>query len=104
MSAFDRRMAAGEFTSGQNQNKGLFFNELIARLLERCAGFGVAKRGKRPGILLEHVDVDLCYPADPKLRPSLIAEIKMAGTPKHPGSPEAGPMGRPASADVDKRI
>lgn len=104
MSAFDHRLAAGELTSGQNQNKGLFFNELIARLIERCAGMGVAQRGKRPGILLPTVDVDLCFPADPNTRPAMIAEVKMAGTPKHPGSPRAGKMGRPASADVDKRI
>lgn len=104
MSAFDQRLAAGELTSGQNQNKGLFFNELIARLIERCAGLGVAQRGKRPGILTPTVDVDLCYPADPKTRPAIIAEVKMAGTPKHPRSPQAGVMGRPASADVDKRI
>jgi hypothetical protein len=104
MSAFDHRLVAGELTSGQNQNKGLFFNELIARLIERCAGLGVAQRGKRPGILLPTVDVDLCFPADPKTRPAMIAEVKMAGTPKHKGSPTAGLMGRPASADVDKRI
>jgi len=104
MSAFDHRVAAGDFTSGQNQNKGLFFNELVARLIERCAGFGVAQRGKRPGILLPTVDVDLCFPQDPGTRPAVIAEVKMAGTPKHPKSPQAGPMGRPASADVDKRI
>jgi hypothetical protein len=73
-------------------------------LVERCAGFGVAQRGKRPGVLLPQVDVDLCYPADVKSRPSLIAEVKMAGTPKHPGSPTAPLLGRRASADVDKRI
>jgi hypothetical protein len=104
MSAFDHLLAAGELTSGQNQNKGLFFNELIARLIERCAGLGVAQRGKRPGILLPTVDVDICYPPDPKTRPAMIAEVKMAGTPKHPRSPQAGIMGRPAAADVDKRI
>jgi hypothetical protein len=104
MSAFDHRLAAGKLTSGQNQNKGLFFNQLIARLIERCAGLVVAQRGKRPGILLPTVDVDLCFPADPKTRPAIIAEVKMAGTPKHPRSPQAGIMGRPASADVDKRI
>ena len=82
MSAFDQRLAAGDLTSGQNQNKGLFFNELIARLVERCAGLGVAQRGKRPGILLPTVDVDLCYPADPRTRPAIIAEVKMAGTPE----------------------
>lgn len=104
MSAFDHRLAAGELTSGQNQNKGLFFNELVARLIERCAGLGVAQRGKRPGILLPTVDVDICYPADPQTRPAMIAEVKMAGTPKHPRSQKAAAMGRPASADVDKRI
>lgn len=104
MSAFDHQVAAGNFTSGQNQNKGLFFNELVARFIERCAGVGIAQRGKRPGILLPTVDVDLCFPPDPTTRPAMIAEVKMAGTPKHPGSPQAGIMGRPASADVDKRI
>jgi hypothetical protein len=104
MSAFDALMAAGQLTGGENQNKGLFFNELIARLVERCAGFGVAQRGKRPGILLPQVDVDLCYPADRTARPALIAEVKMAGTPKHPRNPTAGVLGRRASADVDKRI
>lgn len=104
MAAFDHHIAKGDFTSGQNQNKGLFFNELIARLIERCAGLGVAQRGKRPGILLPTVDVDLCFPADPATRPAIIAEVKMAGTPKHPRSPQAGIMGRPAAADVDKRI
>ena len=57
MSAFDQVRAAGGLTSGQNQNKGLFFNELTGRLLERCAGVGVAKRGKRRGVLLDAVDV-----------------------------------------------
>ena len=104
MSAFDHEVVAGRLTSGQNQNKGLFFNELVARLVERCAGMGIAQRGKRPGILLPTVDVDLCYPADPSLRPAMIAEVKMAGIPKHPGSQQAGILGRPASADVDKRI
>jgi hypothetical protein len=104
MSAFDKRVVMGQITSGENQNKGLFFNELIARLVERCAGFGVAQRGKRPGILTQQVDVDLCFPQDKQARPALIAEVKMAGTPKHPRSPKQGWLGRPASADVDKRI
>lgn len=104
MSAFDRRVVMGDISSGENQNKGLFFNELIARLVERCSSFGVAQRGKRPGILTQQVDVDLCFPEDRHARPILIAEVKMAGTPKHPRSPKQGWLGRPASADVDKRI
>ena len=104
MGAFDKRLVEGQISSGENQSKGLFFNELIARLLERCAGVGVAQRGKRPGILTLLVDVDLCFPQDKYARPALIAEVKMAGTPKHPRSPSQGRLGRPASADVDKRI
>lgn len=104
MSSFDAALAAGKLTAGQNQNKGLFFNELIARLVERCAGLGVAQRGKRPGILLPSVDVDLCFPLELNKRPAIIAEVKMAGTPKHPRNPSAPDVGRAASADVDKRI
>jgi len=31
-------------------------------------------------------------------------EAKAVGTPKHPGSPKQEPIGRPGSADLDKRI
>lgn len=105
MSAFDALQAQGLLSSGQNQNKGLFFNELIGRLLERCAGVGVAKRGKRPGVLLAKVDVDLCFPSDPTKPPAVIAETKMAGTPQHPKNAETTPIeGRRASADTAKRV
>ncbi|MDQ1710825.1 MAG: hypothetical protein QOE45_275 [Frankiaceae bacterium] len=105
MGAFDAVQAAGDLSSGQNQNKGLFFNELMGRLLERCAGVGVAKRGKRRGVLLEWVDVDLCYPSDPSKPPLVIAETKMAGTPQHPGNEKSAPLiGRRASADTAKRV
>jgi len=103
MSAFDTLQAAGELSSGQNQNKGLFFNELMGRLLERCAGVGVAKRGKRRGVLLDNVDVDLCFPASGP--PLVIAETKMGGTCQHPGNAGRTPVeGRRASADTAKRV
>jgi hypothetical protein len=104
MSDFDTLQAAGELTSGEYQAKGFFFNEIVARLIERCAGQGVAQRGKRRGILMANVDVDICFPADPTTRPEVIAETKMMGTPKHPRSPKAGPLGRPGSRDLDKRV
>lgn len=104
MSAFDREQAAGSLTSGHNQHKGFFFNEVIARLIERGAGQGVARRGKRPGILLPSIDVDICYPADPGTRPEVIAETKMLGTPRHPKNPSTGRLGRPGNRDLDKRI
>jgi len=103
MSAFDTLQAAGRLSSGQNQNKGLFFNELMGRLLEQCAGVGVVKRGKRRGVLLEKVDVDLCFPATGP--PVVIAETKMAGTCQHPGNSGTTPVeGRRASADTAKRV
>lgn len=103
MSAFDTLQAAGDLNSGQNQNKGLFFNELIGRLLEQCAGVGVAKRGKRRGVLLENVDVDLCFPFSGP--PAVIGETKMAGTPQHPGNQgSTAVQGRRASADTAKRV
>src|SRR3954466_10952710 len=58
MSEFDRGRAGGLISPGQNQHKGWFFNELIVRLLERCAGQGVVKRGKRKGVLLENARED----------------------------------------------
>ena len=103
MSEFDTLQARGELSSGQNQNKGLFFNELMGRLLERCTGVGVAKRGKQRGVLLEKVDVDLCFPASGP--PAVIAETKMAGTCQHPGNLSSTPIqGRRASADIAKRV
>jgi len=104
MGDFDARQAAGQLSSGENQNKGKFFNELVARLLERCAGFGVAQRGKRRGVLFPTVDVDLCYPAESLRPPLMIAETKMLGTPEHPGNRAGGPLGRAVSSDLDKRI
>ena len=105
MSAFDQARVRGDFESGQNQNKGLFFNELMGLLLERCAGVGVAKRGKRRGVLLESVDVDLCFPSDPKRSPLVVAETKMAGVPQHPGNIKTTPVqGRRASQDTAKRV
>lgn len=104
MGAFDHLQAAGRLTSGRYQHKGYFFNEVIARLIEQCAGLGLARRGKRPGVLLASVDVDICYPAAPGTRPEVIAETKMLGTPKHPGSPREKLQGRPGSRDLDKRI
>ena len=33
-----------------------------------------------------------------------LLEAKAVGTPKHPGSPKQKPVGRPGSADLDKRV
>jgi hypothetical protein len=102
MGAFDLQVAAGTLSSGENQAKGQFLVELVALLAENRSGVDLARRARRPGVLLQHVDVDLCHPLTGT--PELVVEAKMAGTPKHPGSPTAGPLGRRASADVDKRV
>ncbi len=103
MSAFDSEQAKGSWTSGDNQGKGRFFNELIAGLLQNATGVPIIQRGKRPGVLLQNVDVDLCYP--PTGTPLVIAETKMLGTPQHPGNDTTAPLtGRRANADLPKRV
>lgn len=80
---FDRLRVTGEVGRGDYQTKARFFNELIASLIDACVGGGqaVAVRGKRPGVLLPQVDVDICFPSDPRARPLLIAETKIMGRP-----------------------
>ena len=105
MSAFDTEIArpGGEWTSGDNQGKGKFFNELTARLLQNLTGLQIIQRGKRPGVLLDNVDVDLCFPPDGA--PLVIAETKMLGTPQHPRNQTSQHIrGRRGTADLPKRI
>ncbi|GAB3198157.1 hypothetical protein GCM10027261_24960 [Geodermatophilus arenarius] len=105
MGAFDTEIArpGGQWTSGDNQGKGKFFNELTAALLQNLTGQPIIQRGKRPGVLLDNVDVDLCFPLDGA--PLVIAETKMLGTPQHPRNETSQHIrGRRSTADLPKRI
>ncbi|MEZ4379064.1 MAG: hypothetical protein R3B35_12350 [Gemmatimonadales bacterium] len=103
MEEFDARVSAGMASEGDRQNgKGDFFNDLLALLLENCAGVELWSRGKVPGLMVPENSLDVTFPARGRI--DFVLEAKAVGTPKHPGSTAAKPFGRPGSADLGKRI
>ena len=103
MEGFDENVASGRADMGDLQNgKGDFFNDLIALLLENCANIQLYSRGNVPGLIFPTHKLDVTYPHTGAIE--FILEAKAVGTPKHPGSPEEKVIGRPGSADLDKRV
>ena len=103
MEAFDQNVASGLADMGDLQNgKGDFFNDLLALLLENCAGVQLYSRGRVPGLIIPRHNLDVTFPRAGPIE--FILEAKALGTPKHPGSPKEKPAGRGGSADLDKRI
>jgi hypothetical protein len=103
MEGFDANVASGAADMGDLQNgKGDFFNDLLAVLLENCARLTLWSRGAVPGLVFPKHNLDVSYPSTGLVEFNL--EAKAVGTPKHPGSPKQKPIGRPGSADLDKRI
>lgn len=103
MEAFDANIARGAADMGDLQNgKGDFFNDLLALLLENCAGVTLFSRGGVPGLIFPKHNLDVTFPATGVVK--FLLEAKAVGTPKHPGNPRQKPIGRGGSADLDKRI
>jgi hypothetical protein len=103
MEGFDRNIATGVADMGDLQNgKGDFFNDLLAVLLENCAGVELYSRGGVPGLTFPKHNLDITFPRTGTIE--FILEAKAVGTPKHPGSPKAQAIGRRGSADLDKRV
>jgi len=103
MEEFDRNLVSGLADMGDLQNgKGDFFNDLLSLLLENCAGVTLYSRGKVPGLVIPRHNLDVTFPAQGNIE--FVLEAKAVGTPRHPGSPKAKPLGRPGSADLDKRV
>lgn len=103
MEGFDANVASGVADIGDLQNgKGDFFNDLLALLLENCAGVKLFSRGGVPGFVFANHNLDLTYPNAGVVRFTL--EAKAVGTPRHPLSPKQRPIGRPGSADLAKRV
>lgn len=103
MEGFDRNVVTGVADMGDLQNgKGDFFNDLLALLLENCAGIQLYSRGRVPGLVIPKHNLDLTFPSRGHIE--FVLEAKAVGTPKHPGSPRAKPLGRRGAADLDKRI
>src|SRR5262245_24316919 len=101
---FDRNFELGLTDQGDNQNgKGEFFRALIVLLLENCSGKRLRGRGPVPGVIFTKHALDTSYPETGAVE--VLIEAKAAGAPKSPRSPrQKNPLGRPGSADLDKRI
>jgi len=103
MEGFDTNVASGLADIGDLQNgKGDFFNDMLALLLEQCAGVELWSRGGVPGLIIPKHNLDVTYPNDGPIE--FVLEAKAVGTPKHALSPKAKAIGRPGAADLDKRV
>ena len=114
MEAFDSSVAAtagadlddeakSELTADLQNGKGDFFNDLLAVLLQNCAGIdALATRSRVPGLIVPVHNLDGAYPDQGPIR--FLLEAKMFGTPKHANNPRQNQIGRPGSADIDKRV
>lgn len=103
MEIFDAEVIAGRATEGERQNgKGDYFNELVAIVLENASGVSLNRRRGVKGLVFADYNLDVTHPATGVAE--ILIEAKTMGTPKHPGSDAADPAGRPASADLPKRL
>ena len=101
----DDNLVSGAANMGDLQNgKGDFFNDLLALLLEGCAEIPLYSRRLVPGFIFPTHNLDITYPGEITDVARFLVEAKALGTPKHPGNPEQGPLGRPGSADIRKRV
>lgn len=92
-----------ELSADLQNGKGDFFNDLLALLLANCAGIGaLATRSAVPGLIVPVHNLDGVFPPVGPIR--FLLEAKMFGTPKHVNSPKQKAIGRPGSADIDKRV
>lgn len=104
MEAFDAEVIAGRASEGERQNgKGDYFNELIAFVLENASGVSLNRRRGVNGLVFADYNLDVTYPTSGIAE--ILIEAKMMGTPKHGGQKDdSNPAGRPASADLQKRL
>lgn len=92
-----------ELSADLQNGKGDFFNDLLALLLQNCAGIEtLSTRGAVPGLIVPVHNLDGVYPSSGPIR--FMLEAKMFGTPKHINSPKQHVQGRRGSADIDKRV
>jgi hypothetical protein len=104
MEGFDDNVVAGVANQGDIQNgKGDFFNDLLALLLENCAGIELSSRSGVPGLIFPTHNLDVTFPTEGLVQ--FLVEAKAVGIPKHPRNQrQRNPLGRPGSADLLKRV
>lgn len=95
--------AARSVAADIQNGKGDFFNDLLALLLENCSGVETLfARSAVPGLIVETHNLDGVYPNTGEI--GFLLEAKMMGTPRHALNPRQRPVGRPGSADINKRV
>lgn len=106
MEAFDGLVADGVADDGARRNgKGEFFNDLLAMVLENCAGIQLVSRPGVPGLIFPTHNLDITFPPGKDVVIEFILEAKTIGTPRHPGNTsQMNPLGRPAKSDLPKRV
>src|SRR5262245_30270526 len=78
MEGFDQHVATGVADMGDLQNgKGDFFNDLLALLLENCAGVVLYSRGRVPGLIIPRHNLDVTFPSTGPIE--FILEAKALG-------------------------
>ncbi len=114
MSAFDAALASTdgaepsddertELSADVQNGKGDFFNDLLALLLENCAGIThLYARSGVPGLIVREHNLDGVFPGTGRIE--FLLEAKMMGTPRTALSPKQKPDGRRGSADIGKRV
>lgn len=97
------REAARSVAADIQNGKGDFFNDLLALLLENCSGVETLyARSNVPGLIVETHNLDGVFPNTGEI--GFLLEAKMMGTPRHALNPRQRPVGRPGSADINKRV
>lgn len=104
MERFDTEVIAGRATEGERQNgKGDYFNNLLLlAILQEASGRTLSARRSVKGLISKNYNLDVTFPGAGVAE--LLVEAKVMGTPKHPGSPKAKPVGCNGSADLPKRL
>lgn len=101
----DKQRQSKELSAAIQNGKGDWFNNVLACLLEACAGIDrLYVRRRVPGLIIPEHNLDGVYPGDETREIEFLLEAKMMGTPKHANSPGEKVVGRAGSADINKRV
>lgn len=101
----NKKTQSKELSAAIQNGKGDWFNNVLAYLLEQCAGIETLYvRRNVPGLIIPEHNLDGVFPGEEDREIEFLLEAKMMGTPKHANSPSEKPMGRAGSADTNKRV
>lgn len=100
-----KKRQSKELSAALQNGKGDWFNNVLAYLLEKCAGIDTLYLRRRVnGLIIPEHNLDGVYPGDASREIEFLLEAKMMGTPKHANSPGEKAAGRAGSADTNKRV